>query len=254
MIDLQYLNTASFFVLNHAASALPDGLWASLTITGHTSMVFALLAPLLLPRWRDVARADGSVGSGSIVITALFLCALIGGLAATVLKESFQLPRPPAVLSADSFHLIGHKLELVSFPSGHTLTAFAVATLLILGFALKGWRLYGLIALASLVGLSRVAVGAHWPLDVLAGAVVGVFCAYLSLITAKYLHHRLQPLSSWFYVFFQITLLLAVSISLFWTGMGYPEAMVWQYVVAAFGVIICLCAIYSHLLTLKGKL
>lgn len=254
MIDLHYLNTAGFFVLNHAASVLPDWLWASLTITGHTSMMFALLALLLLPRWRDAARADGSAGSGSIVITALLVCSLLGGLVATLLKESFQLPRPPAVLAAESFHLIGHKLELVSFPSGHTLTAFAVATLLIVGLALKGWRLYGLIALASLVGLSRIAVGAHWPLDVLAGAVVGVFCAYLSLIVAKYLHRRLQALSSWFYVFFQIALLLAVSVSLFWTGMGYPEAMVWQYVVAAFGVIIGLCGIYSHLLTLKGKL
>jgi membrane-associated phospholipid phosphatase len=246
MIDLQYLNTAGFFILNHAASALPNWLWASLTITGHTSMVFALLTPLLTPH----AKTKGSV----VVITTLFVCAVIGGLAATILKESFQLPRPPAVLSAESFHLIGHKLELVSFPSGHTLTAFAVATLLILGFALKGWRLYGLIALAGLVGMSRIAVGAHWPLDVLAGAVVGVFCAYLSLIIAKYLHHCLQALSSWFYIFFQITLLLSVSVSLFWTGMGYPEAIVWQYVVAAFGVIICLCAIYSHLLTLKGKL
>ena len=108
-------NQSLFLWLNQACSALPDWLWASLTITGHTSMVFALFAWLLLPRWYG--------RGGSVVITALLVCAVLGGLLATVLKESFQLPRPPAVLPAEAFHLIGHKLELVSFPSGHTLTA-----------------------------------------------------------------------------------------------------------------------------------
>jgi membrane-associated phospholipid phosphatase len=246
MNPLQATNQSLFLWINQACTALPDWLWASLTMTGHTSMAFALLTPLLLPRW----RARG----GSLVITSLFICALLGGLAATLLKESFQLPRPPAVLAADTFHLIGHKLDLVSFPSGHSLTAFAIATLLILGLQLRAWFTAALIALACLIGLSRLAVGAHWPLDVLAGAIIGFLCAYLSSIAAKYLHKTFIWPNNTGCLLIQVTLLFVVSMSLFWTKMGYFDGLYWQWIAASFGVITSSYLIYTHLLTLKyGK-
>ena len=58
------------------------------------------------------------------------------------------------------------------FPSGHSAVAFAGAIVLV--FALRGrWRVVP-IALAAIVGLARIYVGAHLPLDVLGGAGVGV--------------------------------------------------------------------------------
>ena len=58
------------------------------------------------------------------------------------------------------------------FPSGHSAVAFAGAVVLV--FALRGrWRVVP-IALAAIVGLARIYVGAHLPLDVLGGAGVGV--------------------------------------------------------------------------------
>lgn len=231
------MNQSLFLWINQACSALPDWLWSSLTITGHTSMVFALFGLFLLPRFK---RTD--------VITGLFAAAILGGIVSTVVKESFQIMRPPAVLSLEQFHLIGHQLDLVSFPSGHTLTAFGVTTLLILGFQLRGWRLAAALALASLIGLSRLAVGVHWPLDVLGGAVLGAACGWSGWQASKWLHQKPWT-QTVIYSSCQAGIILLVSASLFATPMGYPDAIIWQMATASFGIIISL---YSLLLLLKS--
>ncbi|MDX2064759.1 MAG: phosphatase PAP2 family protein [Fimbriimonadaceae bacterium] len=66
-----------------------------------------------------------------------------------------------------------------SFPSGHTSTSFAVAvTVILLRGSAAGWpERLGWLLLASLVGISRVYRGVHWPTDVLAGACCGVVAA-----------------------------------------------------------------------------
>jgi undecaprenyl-diphosphatase len=60
--------------------------------------------------------------------------------------------------------------DLSAFPSGHATTAFALATLLSLWY--PRWT-GGFLALAALVGWSRIVLGSHFPSDVLAGAVLG---------------------------------------------------------------------------------
>ena len=231
------MNQSLFLWLNNACAALPDWLWASLTITGHTSVVFALFAVFLLPRLK---RPE--------IISALFLTAILGGVVSTIAKESFKVMRPPAVLAPEQFHLIGHKLELVSFPSGHTLTAFAVAALLIFGLTLRGWRLVRVLVFACLIGLSRIAVGAHWPLDVLGGAALGFACGWSGWQAARWLHQN-HWTQSVIYSSCQTGIILLVSGSLFATQMGYASAIIWQMTAAVFGLIISL---YSLLLLLKS--
>lgn len=61
----------------------------------------------------------------------------------------------------------------LSFPSGHAMVVFAIATLV--APHLKGWWKTLPWALAAVVCLSRAYLGAHFPLDVLAGAGLGMF-------------------------------------------------------------------------------
>lgn len=62
-----------------------------------------------------------------------------------------------------------------SFPSGHTTSSFAVATVLYLYFRATNKRWIGQLAAlwATSVGINRCYVGVHWPSDVLAGALLG---------------------------------------------------------------------------------
>jgi len=62
-----------------------------------------------------------------------------------------------------------------SFPSGHTAGAFALATMIWLHDRKVGW-LYLISAL--LVGVARVLANVHYPVDILAGAVLGIFTSF----------------------------------------------------------------------------
>ena len=64
-----------------------------------------------------------------------------------------------------------------SFPSGHAANNMAVAVVLILFFPRLGW-LY--LPIALLIGYSRIYTGSHWPLDVIAGMILGVFGGWIA--------------------------------------------------------------------------
>lgn len=99
------------------------------------------------------------------------------------LKGLFEAARPAAVLS-DSVVVIGPVLKFHSFPSGHTMTAFLLAACFSVG-APRSTKLL-LYALAATVGLSRVWIGAHWPIDVLAGAGIAGLSVALSISTMRF--------------------------------------------------------------------
>ncbi len=72
--------------------------------------------------------------------------------------------------------IVGRRAGGRSFPSGHTSQSFFVATLLTEALQLNLWVAAALYVIALLVGITRIYVGAHYPRDVLAGAILG--CAW----------------------------------------------------------------------------
>ena len=171
------LQSSSFLFINQLARLLPDILWARLTFLGNGWGVFAIAFPLLLLAPR--------------ALTAGIIAGAISAIVSTSLKNYFDLPRPAGVLEAGSFYRLGEPLLQKSFPSGHTLTAFAVATALYFSCdKSKRKPMLLLFVLAALVGLSRSAVGAHWLTDIFGGAGFGIWCGILGALLANSIPER----------------------------------------------------------------
>lgn len=73
-----------------------------------------------------------------------------------------------------------------SFPSGHTSQAFFMATLIIQHFHTNFLATALLYTLAVMVGITRMYVGAHYPRDVIAGAILGSVWGFLGVIVEGY--------------------------------------------------------------------
>ncbi len=114
---------------------------------------------------------------------AALTCVSAAGLAAGVtalLKELFDRVRP--ALADPGIEALVATPDSPSFPSGHTSTAFAAAIAVGSFYPRLRWPLLGL---AALVGLSRIYLGVHYGLDVLAGAVLGIALGLVIVWTVR---------------------------------------------------------------------
>jgi undecaprenyl-diphosphatase len=124
-----------------------------------------------------------------VLFTTLVTAATVwsADLLALLLKGVFDRPRPyEAVAAADPLLRwdVGG-----SFPSGHAATS--AAGVVILAYLIgRGGVWLALLALA--IGFARVYVGVHYPLDVVAGALLGVAVG----LAAVALLRRLRPTSA----------------------------------------------------------
>jgi len=185
VIYLGDLQSSSFLIINRFTRLLPDITWAWLTFLGNGWGIFALAFPLLLLAPR--------------LLTAGILGGAISAIVSTALKSLFNLPRPAGLLEDGSFYRIGEPLLHKAFPSGHTLTAFAIASALYFVSAMgKRGHLAALFLVAALVGISRNAVGAHWLTDVLGGAGFGIWCGMIgALLANQFAENQLGPKKIW---------------------------------------------------------
>jgi undecaprenyl-diphosphatase len=129
----------------------------------------ALLAVLFFARskWRSVNARRGVIAAGFSALLALGFAQLI--------VDVWARPRP-YVAHPDDAHLFIPASHDPSFPSDHATAAFAIAVAVLLRHRKAGILA---LALATLVSLGRVAVGTHYPGDVLAGAALGTVAALI---------------------------------------------------------------------------
>ena len=243
----QVQQTPLFIVVN-AVTVLNPQWWAGLTFLGDTAVTLCVMAPLLLMRptmWVGVLAAIP-----------------VGGITSLTLKWLFDAPRPAEILALTDFHVVGSVLRGHSFPSGHTITAFAAAgavwsciwfenrknsaidstaTYQDTHLDVSSWfALAFAFLVAALVGVSRMAVGAHWPFDVLAGACVG----WLAGLNGAYIAQRWQSAwqttrSVWLLHFFCCALSLDLLNRTFEDPIGVY--MLWLGVVSTWGALAVKC-------------
>lgn len=123
----------------------------------------------------------------------LITATLISALFSKVLKMIFHVPRPASILNHDTFVIIGQPLlgNSNSLPSGHAITVFTILTIFMYGFMpQKSLNKFLWIISFLFIGLvlvfTRVGVGAHFPLDVIVGSIVG----YISSLLCVFIHQK----------------------------------------------------------------
>ncbi len=125
------------------------------------------------------AFSDQKLTNTSILAAESFLAANAVGTAA---KFVVGRSRPYAGDGKNMYHFFNFKTPRTSFPSGHTTSAFSVAS--VYAYSYDSWAVkaaaYGL---AGLVALQRVYADKHWASDVFFGAALGT--ATGRLVTAK---------------------------------------------------------------------
>ncbi|HZX11452.1 MAG TPA: phosphatase PAP2 family protein [Acidobacteriota bacterium] len=163
-------NKALFLLINQASCFTGDKLWAVLTFFSDGLVSFVILLPLIYKKPQ--------------LIWAVFLAAVLFTVFGQGIKHLARIPRPPQVFSPEVFHLIGPDWGHNSFPSGHASMVFNLAGVFSLT-ARKNWFRFLLIGLASIVAVSRMVVGVHWPVDVLVGAAIGWITIWIGLEVSK---------------------------------------------------------------------
>ena len=172
------INSFIFITLNQAAALLPVALWANVTLLGDGVFAIALLSVFAI-RFPYFA-------------TICLYCGMGMGLVVQLIKRIVEQQRPLNVLEGESINLIGEPLSYHSFPSGHSATVFFLAAAILCYFNIKNlWLIMLILTIASAGAFSRIAVGVHFPADVLSGALIGWFSALLSITLLR--HKRIAP-------------------------------------------------------------
>ncbi len=152
------LNHSLFRLVNDSHNALLDGLFGIISGLGDGLVIALLCALLMLFRLR--------------LGLAALLAFILSGLAAQLLKRVFDMPRPPAIL--EHVHVLGAALQSHSFPSGHSTSDGVMVLAAFLLWSVRdgrSWLVGGLFVLAA---IGRIYGGVHFPVDVLAGLLLGI--------------------------------------------------------------------------------
>ena len=165
------------FIKYNMHGIIMDKVMVILTYLGNGGIIWIIIAALLISnkKYRKI---------GFMALAALILSAILGD---EILKHLFKRTRPLETIPVVNL-LIARPLSY-SFPSGHTMSSFAVA-----GVLAKYFKNYAIefISLASLIAFSRMYLYVHYPSDVLGGAVLGLICSAVVIYLFDKVNHKFK--------------------------------------------------------------
>ncbi|UPK67297.1 phosphatase PAP2 family protein [Chitinophaga filiformis] len=167
-----------FFFINYNLGQYPDIIY-NLTQLGDASIILSILSIFILyaPKmWESLMSAS-----------------LVSLVFSVGLKNILRVPRPAVMFDNNCFVIIGKKaVGFASLPSGHSITVFTTFTVLLFAFMPEKpphkilWVLFTIIT-GLTIAFTRVGVGAHYPLDVIIGSIVGYISGLAGIfISRKY--------------------------------------------------------------------
>lgn len=160
---LQLDDNILLWIQEYLRNDLWNWLWINITNLGNSGFIWLTTAILMLffKKTRNV---------GIVALCSIALCFLITNVG---LKNIVARPRPYTQIA--ELMILTHPESSFSFPSGHTANSFAVALIYYRMLPKK----YGITAvvLATLIGLSRLYIGVHYPTDVIGGFFVALFAS-----------------------------------------------------------------------------
>lgn len=174
---LQFDGNILLWIQEYLRSDLWTWFWINITKLGNSGFIWLTTAILML--FFKKTRKIGIVSLCSIA-----LCFLITNVG---LKNIVARPRPYTQIA--ELMILTHPETSFSFPSGHTANSFAIALIYYRMLPKK----YGITAvvLATLIGLSRLYIGVHYPTDVIGGFFVALFASsVVYFIHQKYLFNN----------------------------------------------------------------
>ena len=162
---LEKFNVEGFRLINNLAG---NNVWLDrFMVFAADKMGYLLIVSVLILFWKkDYFKKIVFLSWGSAIVARFVFV--------SILRYLIYSPRPFMVLDRVNI-LMNHQLES-AFPSGHASFYLALATGVYL-YNKKAGYIY--LILAGLMGFARIFVSVHWPLDILAGAGLGIVTAIL---------------------------------------------------------------------------
>ncbi|MFN8163242.1 MAG: phosphatase PAP2 family protein [Solirubrobacterales bacterium] len=164
-MDWSVLHALNDFLFRHDAVEDPLLFYVNASealFVATLAIVFLLAHGARYASWRRTVVAAGLSAGAALA-------------AGKVISDLVDRARP-FVADSHGVHLFSHHAADPGFPSDHATAAFAIAVAIVL--RKRGWGIFALVA-ATVLSIGRVAIGVHYPSDVLAGAALGAAIAGL---------------------------------------------------------------------------
>ncbi|MEA5005167.1 MAG: phosphatase PAP2 family protein [Rikenellaceae bacterium] len=169
-----------FLVLNHATTPFFDGVMVFASEKYTWSPLYLAIIFFIFFKVENHKLLIRSVKPALLTIAGILLTfAMTDMISASVIKDAVQRLRPGHDPQLEGVvRMLDGKGGLYGFVSSHAANVFGLAIFTSLTFR-KSWYSVVIFFWATLVSYSRIYVGRHFPLDVICGALLGIFLGWI---------------------------------------------------------------------------